>query len=133
MPALGVRGFRIFRGLWGDDEFAVSIDAVVNLAQIAEDAAADCDFVAGAEMAEIETVLRYRCDAGSGGCVEPELLERLGKGNARRSDFVGEHHYIALNASRFFACERDFVCKLSFGPAADAVGPAEDGTAGDQQ
>jgi hypothetical protein len=84
----------------------------VDLAQIAEDATADCDFIAGAEMAEIETVLGYGCDAGGGGWVEAKLLESAIKGKPRRGNFVVVHHYIALNAGRFFARERGFVCEL---------------------
>ena len=105
-------------GLRRDHEFAVGVDAVAHLAQIAEDAAADRDFVSCAEMAEIESVLGCGGDARGGGCVEPELLERLSKGNARRGDFIGVHDYIALNVSSFFARERDFVCELRFGFAA---------------
>jgi len=112
---------RIFCGLWRDYEFAVGVDAVVNLAQVAEDAAADRDFIAGAEMAEIETVLGYGGDAGGSGWVEAELFKRTIEGKARRGDFVGVHHYIALNVSSFFARERNFVCELRIGFAPHAV------------
>ena len=115
------------------DEFAVGVDAVAHLAQIAEDAAANRDFIARAEMAEIETVLGYGSDAGGSGCAEAKLFERAVEGNARRRDSIGVPHYIALNASSFFAGERDFVGKLHFGFAAYAVGPAEDGAGGDQK
>ena len=123
---------RIFCGLRRDEEFAVGVDAVAHFAQIAEDAAADRDFISGAEMAEIETVLGYGGDAGGGGRVEAELLKRAIEGNARRRDFIGVHDDIALNASRFFVGKRHFVCELCFGSAADAVGPSEDGAGRDQ-
>jgi hypothetical protein len=126
-------GLRIFCGLRRDYEFAIGVDAVANLAQVAEDAAADRDFVACAEMAEIKTMLGYGGDAGGGGWVDAELFERTIEGNARRGDFIGVHHYIALNASSFFARERDFVCELRFGFTAHAVGPAENGASRDQK